>query len=261
MKSDYIPPTEEEIEKIKSGDWEVCKAFFLRNFEFICSAARKCVCRLSRISKYCYNRSDVDGLVNQCFINLPKMDLQKTEFFIVSLRHQLLYMLAGGTAHDWYIHCKYESRVSLDSPLRVSSRSGEVEDGSTLGDMLIAPSVEDFIDNLEEFRDWEPERIEILLSIVKEYVTAPQYLVLVYRLTTDLTFFSIANELNLSLSAVMSLWAGAKEKLYLRANDILNKLAKSGFKKSRCYLNFGLLPKFRTVSIRFAMQGVNLWQC
>lgn len=256
MKTEFIPPTAEELELIKKEDVFTLKAFFSRNYDYILRVSR---CLVFRVCIR-YSKDIVETLINECYVNLPKLDLDNGAFFFVSLKRLLYLMLAGGSRHAYYIWRRYGNPLSLEKPLMFCTRRGEREEGCTPGDTIgVSSAEEEFISSLEEFKGYEPERVQSLLEVIKDFLTPLQYICAVYRITTDMTFFTIANEMKISLTAVMSLWAKAKKKLILYAREILTRLAEKGFKKSRYYLGLDMLPRGRNVSVYFAMKSLKLF--
>lgn len=210
----YIPTTEEQ-ERIRAGERETVNAFFMKNVDFIAATARGWLLR--KVGRF--TRSDVDELVNEAYLYLPHCDTGERGHFVTSLRDCFVYFYYGGRQYYHRNYGYFPDVVSLDKPLRVYVRSGDDEDGDTLGERLPAPIVDEEDDG---------EGLQAVLTIAEELLTPKVYEVFRYRVLTGFSAAEIAEELGKSKGAILSQMSEMSKVFVLNYRRILALLARTG---------------------------------
>lgn len=235
MKNEYIAPSEDEIAKIKAGDKVARNKFFTQNYPFLQHCCRTCCYSKLKI----FTQSDIDNLINECYVNLADMDLECRRNFITSVYDQLLFYRFGGKNHYYnYRNSDISFPLSLDRPLGVGTRSGEVAETSTsLGDTIPVPSAEE---ELQWFSD--NERVDDVLSAIEPFLAPKELEVMRYRFLTGLSATEIGKELGKTQGSILSQMSLSRKKLVINYKEILLNLADLGFEKSLYFLFNNVIP-------------------
>ena len=233
MRAKYSIPDDETIAQIRAGNIEVRNRYFMENYAFLRAAC--CHCILRKQGKF--TQSDVDELLNECYMNLPEMEIERQDYLFTSIYRQLLYLGFGGK-RAYYRDRLQEFPVSLDLPAYAHSRSGEGEDtGKTLGDFIPAP------DFMELFgRNSAEERVYSILDVLERFLTPREFEIMRYRLCTGLSAQEIGDEVGRTKGAVLSQMCTAHKNMVLHYNEILISLCRRGFRHCIYYLKRGIVP-------------------
>lgn len=228
---EYRVPSGEEIARIKSNDREAIDGFFMRNYELIEEVARGWLLR--KVGRF--DRSAVEELRDEAYLWLPNCDLDDKAHFVVSLRDCFFYFHYDGRQTFSRNNGFYPaSVVSLDAPVMAHGRSGDAEEGTTLGALLPARQQRD--------RSGDELQYAILLAIVGEILTPKVFEVFRYRLLTGYTSEEIAEELGKSVGAVLSQLCEARKVLVLHYDKILFLLRRCGRHCADHYLRNNIVP-------------------
>ncbi len=229
----FTLPSEEDIQAIKAGDVEKMNAFFLQSVEFI----RLCAFGFYKKfwKKAFFTSSDIDELVNETYLHLPKLDYVDVGHFVISLRDVFHYFQYGGkTLYHRYYTAGKQLCESLDKPVNVDARTGDHEEGVARVDLLEAREQTPYTEIEKTY--------EILQKIVEGFLTDKENEIFRYRLLTGYTAEEIAEELGKTKGAVLSQMCTMKKALIMHYADILALLSENGITQADYYIDRAIIP-------------------
>lgn len=229
--SEYSVPDAEEIARIRCNDREAIDGFFMRNCELIEDVARGWLWRRSGR----YDRSGVEELRDEAYLWLPNCDFEDKAHFVVSLKDCFFYFRHDGQQTFSRNNGFYPDAVlSLDAPVMAYGRSGDAEEGETLGARV--PEVP------QRDRSEDEKQYAMILAIAGELLTPKVFEVFRYRLLTGYTSEEIAAALGKSVGAVLSQLCEARKVLVLHYEKILRLLRRRGRSCADYYLRHNIVP-------------------
>ncbi len=140
----------EQVERIKAGDSATCWAFVEQNHRFFYCWARKFIStHAERFRNY-----EIAEFVGQIFVDCQYYKYDDAKSIRCSIYHSFQLIEAGGYLAKGSIR----GEIILDSPLRTYSRSGEMQDGVTIGEMIVSrePTPDIIIEAQEHIEEIAP---------------------------------------------------------------------------------------------------------
>lgn len=123
--------TDEQADRAMAGDTSVAWEFVQDNYTYLYRWARKFV--RNRFWYMPRGYYEAEELVNQVYVDFPLYNLLTEKSLAISIWRSYMWVGCGGFArYDRNVH----PRLSLDAPCGITSRSGDSEDGDTLGNLL-----------------------------------------------------------------------------------------------------------------------------
>ncbi len=123
--------TAEQARRVKAGDMTAAWEFIEDNRKFLTNWARRFIrINLAFMPDGYY---EADELLNQIFVDFPLYRLESEKGLISGIYRSFRGISCGGYARSRY-RMGYEK--SIDAPLAVSERSGDIENGDTMKDLL-----------------------------------------------------------------------------------------------------------------------------
>ena len=124
--------TDEQAERAEAGDRSVIWEFIEDNRGYLTGWAKKFI--RNKLSFLPCGYVEADEMLNQIYVDFPFYRLKNEKWIAYSVASTFRGITAGGIIRRAKARCNVET--SLDKPLSVSERSGDVSDGSTLRDIL-----------------------------------------------------------------------------------------------------------------------------
>ena len=212
MSKEIVLPTVEEAERIKHGNKELTDSYFLKNYDYIVSIAKR---YSSRQSDFCW-----EDYVNEAYLNFGVLQFTKRSLFTYSL-YQLFWLYRIGGKRKYaqltYSKCGIEEYI-LDAPV-----NSVISDKETLMDIL--PQEIDF----EEVIEPRPDISEALYKFLCEYLATEQKRVFEQFYWSGLTANEIALKLGKSPSNVRVVHKVFMDKFRRHKKDIYNWLVSVGY--------------------------------
>lgn len=155
-KKTIIIYTWEQLERAKAGDMAAIGQFIEDNYRFLRGWAWNVLDKYSGVIPK--NEYEPQDCINQVCVDFPYYDFDTIDSLVLCMFRSYIGVAHGGINGKHTYHKCNERTISLDTPIGISSRTGERENGSTLGDLL--PSREplpfDVVENKEHVKKIAP---------------------------------------------------------------------------------------------------------
>ena len=132
---DFILPTADEAKRIKAGDRSLINQYYMANIDPI----RACAYRYCE--KWSFSMDIYEDMAQDVYLHFEELNFESRKYFGQTLKTCFKYYYFGGKRkHDQlYEHGqkKYNmEELVFDSPVAIHSRSGDEDEGATLGELL-----------------------------------------------------------------------------------------------------------------------------
>lgn len=155
-KKTFIKYTWEQLERAKAGDMAAIGQFIEDNDRFLRGWAWNVMNKHPGVIPK--NEYEPQDCINQVCVDFPYYEFDTIEKLVLCMFRSYIGVAHGGIKGKRVYKDDNECTTSLDAPLGISKRSGERENGATLGDLLPngEPSPLDVLERREHVKEIAP---------------------------------------------------------------------------------------------------------
>ncbi len=211
-----VKPDNDELEKIKNKDRDTTNKYYLANYDFIKTIAKK----------YYYRHTqrifDYEDMTNEVYLYFYRLKFENEIAFITSVSNICCYVVYGGERSFHQIRQSgAECLTILDEPINRGGNHG----GEPLHLYDIIPSEKDIISELYPEKDYTDD----IFNIVKKFLTPRQQEAWQYFYYTDMTAREVGEKMGININGAQSLKTGGKYRLMKNKEELKESILDLGY--------------------------------